>query len=188
MNRATLDRLLSASGAVIALVLLLAGILLTWAYAYVHNQVTNQLTSEQIFFPAKDSDALSSPEIGPYLEQYAGEQLTTGVQAEAWADHFIAVHLQEMTGGKTYAELSAAAQAAPTDTKLATEVDTVFRGETLRGLLLNAYAFDTMATVALFGAIVSYVGAVLLGLLSLLGWRHARRLSHPVEVSTSATV
>jgi hypothetical protein len=174
MNRTTLDRLLSASGAAIALVLLFAGGLMVWAHVYVHDQVKSQLVSEQIFFPAKGSTALASDKIGPYLDKYAGEQMETGAQAEAWADHYIAVHLVEIGGGKTYAQLSAASQADPTNTKLAAQVDTVFRGQTLRGLLLNAYAFDTMATIALFGAYVAFAGAVVLGALSALGFRHAR--------------
>ena len=41
------------------------------------------------------------------MRQYAGQQLTTGAQAETYADHFIAVHLKEIGGGKTYAQLSA---------------------------------------------------------------------------------
>jgi lysozyme family protein len=80
-----------------------------------------------------------------------------------------------MTGGKTYAELSASAQADPTNTELADQVSTVFKGETLRGLLLNAYAFGTMATIAGIAAIVSFVGAAVMLLLSGLGFWHARR-------------
>ncbi|GAA3342864.1 hypothetical protein GCM10017714_33060 [Curtobacterium pusillum] len=175
MNRTALDRLLSASGAVIAVVLLLAGVLMTWAHVYVHDQVREQLVAQKIFFPAKGSKALASKEIGPYLNRYAGQQLETGAQAKAWADHYIAVHLEEMTGGQTYAQLSTKAQADPDDQKLQSEVETVFRGETLRGLLLNAYAFDTVATFALIGAVVAYVGAVVMAFLAALGFRHARR-------------
>ena len=69
----------------------------------------------------------------PSVSQYAGQQLVTGQQAEAYADHFIAVHIATMTGGKTYAQLSAASLAQPSNTKLAGEVATVFKGETLRG-------------------------------------------------------
>ncbi|PZE23245.1 MULTISPECIES: hypothetical protein [unclassified Curtobacterium] len=186
MNRTVLDRLLSASGAVIALVLLLAGVLMTWAHVYVHDQVRDQLVAEKIQFPAKGSDALKSKDIGPYLNRYAGQQLETGAQAKAWADHYIAVHLREMTGGKTYSELSAEAQAHPKDAALAAEVDTVFRGETLRGLLLNAYAFDTMATLALIGAVVAYAGAVVMAVLALLGLRHARRYADAAARRPSA--
>jgi hypothetical protein len=160
MNRKTLDRLLAAGGAVVAIVMLIAGALLTWAHVYVHDEVHSQLAAQQIFFPPKGSDALASKDIGPYLNRYAGQQLVNGDQAKAYADHFIAVHLKEMTGGQTYAQLSAKSLADPTNTKLAEEVQTVFRGETLRGLLLNAYAFDTVGYIAMIGAIVAYSAAL----------------------------
>jgi hypothetical protein len=150
--------------------------MLTWAHSFVNTEVTNQLNSQQIYFPAKGSPALASKDIKPYLERYAGQQLTTGAQAKAYADHFIAVHVAEMSGGKTYAQLSAQALADPTNTKLAGLVDTVFKGETLRGLLLNAYAFWKMGQIALYGAVVAYIGAGLMLLLSLLGFAHLRRV------------
>jgi hypothetical protein len=185
MNRKTLDRLLAAGGAVVAIVMLIAGALLTWAHVYVHDEVHSQLAAQQIFFPPKGSDALASKDIGPYLNRYAGQQLVNGDQAKAYADHFIAVHLKEMTGGQTYAQLSAKSLADPTNTKLAEEVQTVFRGETLRGLLLNAYAFDTVGYIAMIGAIVAYIGAGLMALLSALGFVHARRV-HTTSGSHSA--
>jgi len=71
------------------------------------------------------------------MHQYAGQQLTTGAQAEVYADHFIANHLK-VIGGDSGDQLSAAALAKPGDAALAAQVATVFRGETLRGLLLPA--------------------------------------------------
>ena len=192
MRRRTFDALLTTSGLLVAVVLLVAGGLLTWAHSFVSDQVTNELSSQQIFFPAAGSPALASPQIKPYLEKYAGQQLTTGAQAEAYANHFIAVHIAEMGGGKTYAQLSAAALANPNDTKLAGLVSTVFRGETLRGLLLNAYAFWKMGQLAMYAAIVAYVGAALMLVLSLLGFAHLRRvpagqqLRYGLEVSPAA--
>jgi hypothetical protein len=109
------------------------------------------------------------------MRQYAGDQLTTGAQAETYADHFIAVHLQTIGGGKTYAQLSAEAQADPNNATLATTVNTVFKGETLRGLLLNAYAFGTIATLAGIAAIVAFVGGLVMLVLAGLGFRHGRR-------------
>ena len=103
------------------------------------------------------------------VRKYAGQQLTTGAQAKAYADHFIAVHLNEIGGGKTYAQLSAQAQANPADTKLAGTVQTMFRGETLRGLLLNAYAFDTMGMIAGIAAVAAYLAAAVLLVLGVLG-------------------
>src|SRR6266487_4222585 len=131
MDRKTLDRLLAAGGLAVAAVLVVAGALLTWAHTFVNHEVHSQLSAQKIFFPAKDSKALADPKVGPYLNKYAGQQLVTGPQAKAYADHFIAVHLNEMTGGQTYAQLSAKAIANPTDTALAGQVQTVFRGETL---------------------------------------------------------
>ena len=87
------------------------------------------------------------------------DSLETGEQAQVYANHFIGVHLQEIAGGQTYAQVSAKAQANPTDTKLAGQVQTLFRGETLRGLLLNAYGWWTIGTYALYAAIGLAVAA-----------------------------
>lgn len=177
MRRKTFDALLTTVGLIVAAMLLVAGGLLTWAHSFVQDEVHSQLSAQKIFFPPAGSDALKDPAIKPYLSQYAGQQMTDGAQAKAYADHFIAVHLQEMTGGQTYAQLSSKALANPTDTKLAGQVQTVFRGETLRGLLLNAYAFWQMGQIALVGAIVSFVAAGVLLVMSLLGFWHLRRAS-----------
>lgn len=184
MRRRSFDALLATSGLIVAAVLLAAGGLLTWAHSFVNTQVTTQLTAQKIYFPPKGSDELASPQVKPYLEQYAGQQLTTGAQAKAWADHFIAVHINEMTGGKTYAQLSTASMAQPNNTKLADMVQTVFRGETLRGLLLNSYAFWQMGQIALYGAIASFIGAGVMLLLSLAGFWHLRRVPENEEVLT----
>jgi hypothetical protein len=181
MRRRTLDALLTTGGLALAALLLVSGGLLTWASTFIGNQVTSQLTAQQIFFPPK-GDATASPEIGPFLNQYAGQQLTTGTQAEAFANHFIAVHLKESGGGLTYSQLSAKSRANPTDLKLAASVDTAFKGETLRGLLLNAYAFGKMGQIAFIAAIASFIGAGLMLLLSLLGFAHLRRVDPDVEV------
>jgi hypothetical protein len=179
MRRRTFDALMTTAGIALATVLAVAGGLLMWAHSFVQDQVTTQLSAQQIYFPEKGSDALNDPAVKPFLSKYAGQQLTTGAQAKAYADHFIAVHLKEMTGGQTYAQLSGKALANPDDEKLAGLVATVFKGETLRGLLLNAYAFGQMGTIALYGAIASFAGAAVLLLLSLLGAAHLRRV--PVE-------
>jgi hypothetical protein len=175
MNRKTFDALVASAGVAIAIVLLAAGGLLTWGHSFVNNQVSTQLAAQKIFFPPKGSAALASPQIGPYLNKYAGKQLLTGQEANAWANHFIAVHLKEIGGGQTYAQLSTQLQAHPNNAALAGEVATVFKGETLRGLLLNAYAFGKMGTIAGIAAIVSFVGAGVLLLLAALGFLHLRR-------------
>jgi hypothetical protein len=180
MRRRTFDALLTTAGLVLAAILLIAGVLLTWGHVFVSNQVHDQLAAQKITMPA--GEAIAEPTIKPYLSQYAGQQLTNGAQAQAYANHFIAVHLQGIGGGKTYAELSAAALANPTDAKLAGQVATVFKGETLRGMLLNAYAFWKLGQLALYGAIAAFVGAGIMLLLSLLGFAHLRKVDPEVEV------
>jgi hypothetical protein len=182
MRRRTFDAMMVAAGTALAIILLVAGGLLMWGSTYTNNEVRNQLAAQQIYFPVKGSPALTSPKIGPYLNQYAGQQLLTGQQAQAYADHFIAVHVAEMTGGKSYAQLSAASQANPANAKLANLTSTVFRGETLRGLLLNAYAFGKMAQLMFIGAIVAFAGAVLMIILSSLGMVHLRRTRPETEL------
>jgi hypothetical protein len=177
MKRKTFDAMFASFGVAIAVLLIVAGGLLTWGHSFVTHQVRTQLAAEKIFFPAKGSPELAPKAIGPYLNQYAGQQMLTGQQAEVWADHFIAVHLQAIGGGKTYAQLSAEAIAQPNNAKLAGQVATVFKGETLRGLLLNAYAFGKMGTIAGIAAIVAFAGAALMLLLSALGLAHRSRTS-----------
>ena len=174
MQRRSLDRMVSWIGLTLTAVLIVAASLLTWANHFVTDQVKTQLSQQQIFFPPKGSAATAGDEFAP-MRQYAGQQLTTGAQAEVYADHFIAVHLKEIGKGKTYAQLSTEAQAKPTDTALAATVDTMFKGETLRGLLLNAYAFGTMATIAGIAAIAAWIAAVFMLALSALGLWHGRR-------------
>jgi hypothetical protein len=188
MRRRTFDVILSAVGAVLTIVLLVAGGLLMWGYSFANNNVRDQLVAQQIYFPPAGSDALKSDEIGPYLNQYAGQQLTTGAQAEAYADHFIAVHLKEVAGGQTYAQVSAKAQADPTNTQLQGQVSTLFKGETLRGMLLNAYAFWQLGQIALYAAIAAFAAAAVMLVLTALGVMHLRRVSPGAEVFTPKLV
>ncbi len=173
-----IDVVLTAGGLLMTVVLILAGSLLVWAHNFVSNEVHNQLAAEKIYFPAANSAAVAAPEFAA-MRQYGGQELTTGAQAEVYADHFIANHLLAIGGGKTYAELSTQAQADPTNTKLAAVVATMFKGETLRGLLLNAYAFGTMATIAGIAAIAAFIAAALMLALSVLGLLHIRRGAAP---------
>jgi hypothetical protein len=185
MRRKTFDTLMATGGLVLAILLIAAGGMLTWANHFVHDQVTTQLSAQHIVFPAKGSESLADPAVKPYLTKYAGQELTTGAQARAYADHYIAVHLDAMAGGKTYSELSEESRANPDDQKLAGLVATAFKGETLRGLLLNAYAFDTMATVAGIAALVAFGAAGVMLLLSVLGFVHARRTDEVEELGSS---
>jgi hypothetical protein len=176
MPRKLLDRITSWVGLALAVLLIVAGSLLTWGHNFVTHEVHTQLAAQQIYFPAKGSPATAGDEYAP-MRQYAGQQLTTGKQAQVYADYFIANHLKKIGGGKTYAQLSAEAQANPADTKLAATVNTMFKGETLRGLLLNAYAFGTIATLAGIAAIAAFLGAAVMLLLSGLGLWHSSRVS-----------
>ena len=176
MNRSTVDKLISYTGLTLAAVLLAASAVLFWTYNFIHSQVHDQMAAEKIYFPdagTKSITSLPQPDQDK-VAQLAGQQLTTGAQAEVFADHYIAVHLKEIGGGKTYSELSAASMADPSNVKLAGQVQTLFRGEALRGMLLNAYAFDTMAVVARYAAVGALAAGLLLVILSLLGFRHAK--------------
>ncbi len=182
MRRKAFDTLFTAGGLVLTVVLLVAGGLLLWGYHFANSNVHNQLAEEQIIFPAKGSTALAPKEIGPYLSKYAGQQLLTGPQAEAYADHFIRVHLSEVAGGQTYSQVSTKAQANPTDTKLAAQVNTLFKGETLRGLLLEAYGFWKIGQIALIASIASFALAGVMLVLSVLGFLHLRKVSPEAEI------
>jgi hypothetical protein len=182
MRRKTFDALMTSAGLVLAVVLVIAGGLLLWAHSFVNDQVQTQLSAQKIFFPKAGSEGLQDPAIKPYLEKYAGQQLVTGAQAEAYANHYIAVHVAASSGGLTYAELSDKARANPTDTKLAGQVQSAFKGETLRGLLLNAYAFGKMGQIALIAGIAALAAAGALLLLALLGYAHLRTVNAEVEV------
>jgi hypothetical protein len=181
MRRRTFDALATTVGLVLAVILLAAGGLMLWGHSFVDSQVHNQLAAQKIVFPANNSPAIKAPEFAA-MHQYAGQLMTNGAQAEVYADHFIANHLTEIAGGQTYAQLSAKALAAPKDAKLAGQVEAMFKGTTLRGLLLNAYAFWKMGELAFWGAIVAFIGAGLLLILSALGYAHLRRVSPAAEV------
>ena len=182
MRRKSFDTLVSGAGIIMAAVLLTASGLLFWAHSFITDNVRTQLVAQKIFFPPAGSDQLKDPAVGPYLNQYAGQQLTTGEQAKAYADHYIAVHLKASTGGKTYSELSTLSRQDPKNATLADQVQTSFRGETLRGLLLNAYAFGTMATVAFIAAWIGLGAGALFLVLAALGLVHARRTPADVTV------
>jgi hypothetical protein len=77
--------------------------------------------------------------------------------------------------GKTYSQLSTESMAQPDNAKLANTVNTVFKGTTLRSMLLQAYGFGTMASIAWIAAIASYIAAGVMLVLSVLGFVHLRR-------------
>ena len=173
----------ATAGLFLAVTLIVAGGLLTWSHSFIGNEVHTQLAAQQIYFPPANSKAVAAPEFAA-MRQYGGQQLTTGAQAEVYADHFIANHLKVIGGGKTYSQLSAEAIAQPKNAALAGEVATVFKGETLRGLLLNAYAFGTMGMIAGIAAIAAFIAALVMLILGGLGLMHARRVSPAADMLT----
>jgi len=181
MKRRAFDIVAGTVGLLLAALLVVAGGLLTWAHDFVQDEVHNQLAAQKVFFPVASDPELKLPEFAA-VRQYAGQQLLTGDQAEVYADHYIANHLKAIGGGQTYAQLSAKALADPSDTKLAGQVQTMFRGETLRGLLLNAYAFGKMGTIAGIAAIAAFTGGGVLLVLAGLGFRHSRRVPETAEL------
>ena len=193
MTRKVFDVLASAVGVVVVVILLVAGGLLTWGHSFADSNVHNQLAEQQIFFPPKS--AFEHPKAGteitpamiPSVSQYAGQQLLTGKQAEAWANHFIAEHLKEMPYNGVYAKISAAAREKPEDKELAALEQTSFQGTTLRGLLLEAYGFSTIGEVMFWGAIASFCLAAIMAILVALGFRHAARTRPEDELLPART-
>src|SRR5215475_14011551 len=184
MRRRTFDALAATAGLLLAAVLLVAGILLGWAHSFVTNEVHAQLAGQKIEFPAKTNPefkALPKADAAA-MGQYAGQQMTTGAQAETYADHFIAYHLSLIGGGKTYSQLSALSMAQPANAKLAGEVQTVFRGTTLRSMLLEAYGFWKMGQIALIAAWSAFIGAALMLILAAAGMLHLRRTAPEAEI------
>jgi hypothetical protein len=192
MKRKTFDGILTIVGAGLTIFFIVAGSLGLWAYSFANSNVHNQLAQQQITFPP--AAAFAHPKVGgeitpemiPVVSQYAGQQLLTGKQAEAYADHFIAVHLNEIGGGKTYSQLSSEAMALPKGspeyTAAEAKVQTVFQGTTLRGLLLEAYAFWQMGQIALFAAIACFVLAAVMLVFTILGFVHMRRTPEDAEI------
>ncbi len=188
MSRKVFDLLTSTGGAVVVVVLVIAGGLLLWGHSYVNSNVHDQLAQQQIYFPPKAAFAHPkagteiTPSMIPSVSQYAGQQLLTGDQARVWANDFIAVHLSEMPYHGLYSKVSAVALAHPGNQKLAGLEDTVFRGTTLRGLLLEAYGFSEVGVVMLWGAIASFILVALMSVLVGLGFWHARRTAAETEL------
>ena len=191
MKRRTLDLVVSVGGLLLAGLLLVAGLVFTSNASFASTYVRDQLSEQKISF--KTADTLTAEEKQQAcLVEYAGQPLSTGKQAECYANNFINLHLSGIAGGKTYAELGdvqtqlraqiadaqktnasnlADLQKQLTDTTANRE--TVFKGETLRGLLLTSYGFSELGAKAALAATVAYIGAGVLFLLALAGLIHA---------------
>ena len=191
MKRSALDSLVSWIGLALAAVLLLAGGLLAYASSFISGQVYEQLASQKITMPEKAAFSSLPAENQAALAPYAGQLMTTGAQAQVFANYYILAHMNSSSGGKTYEEISGEYMAMSKDAnanqtelqKLGALRQTLFMGNALRGMLLNAYAFGTMATVAMIASIVAFVGAVALAVLGFLGLRHAKTATGEVFVT-----
>ncbi|MCL4445810.1 MAG: hypothetical protein M1134_02880 [Actinobacteria bacterium] len=188
MKRRTLDAILVAGGVVLTVVLIVAGSLLMWGYTFASSNVRTQLSEQQIYFPSKAAFAHAkpgteiTPSMIPSVSKYAGQQLLNGAQAEAYANHFIAVHLSEMPYGGVYAKISTAARADPTNKKLQALTQTSFQGTTLRGLLLEAYGYWEFGQIALIASICAYALGLIMLILVILGLVHLRKVRPDEEV------
>lgn len=188
MKRRTFDLVTSGFGAVVVVVLVVTGCLLTVGHTYANNQVRDQLAMQQIYFPP--AAAFAHPKAGteitpsmiPSVSQYAGQQLLTGPQAQAYADNFIRVHLTEMPYGGVYAKVSAALMANPNNANLQQLDATVFKGTTLRAMLLEAYGFWKIGQVMLWGAIASFILAAIMLALTFAGFWHAGKTRREEEM------
>ena len=195
LKRRTIDAVLIGVGAVLTVALVVAGSLLTWGASFSADYVDDELSSQNIVFPP--AEALEE-EGRDDLLKYAGEELNTGSEAEAYAS-YIDGHLENIADGMTYAELGTperAANAAVAEAKesgasdaeiarlegeaaaISGQRNTLFKGETLRGLLLSAYAWSTVGQIAQYAAIGAFVAAAVMLVLVLLGIRHHRKLEH----------
>ena len=190
MRRRTFDALATMAGLVLAIVLAIGGGMLLWGHSVISNDVHTQLAAQKIVFPPANSAPIKELPAADAaaMNQYGGQLMTTGAQAETYANHFIAVHLVKIGGGQTYSQLSAKSLAQPKNTALAQQVQTIFRGETLRGLLLNAYGWWQMGQIMLISAFVAFGSAVVFLVLSGLGFWPLRRTTPQSEIFSKAPI
>jgi len=175
-NRKTIDAVFILLGLASTVVLLVISGLSWWGYNFATTSVHDELSAQKIYFPPKDSPALDPAEF-PGLQKYAGQQVDDGPKARAYANEFIGKHLEKVADGKTYSEVSAEAMKDPTNATLQKQKQTLFQGETLRGLLLgDGYAYWTFGMLAMYAAMAAFVGAIVMALLVVLGLSHMAKL------------
>ena len=193
LKRRTIDSVLIAFGAVLTAALLVAGALLTWGANFADDYVGDELSSQNITFPPA---AALEEEGRDDLVKYGDEFVDTGKEAEAYAS-YIDGHLVGIADGATYADLGtpereakAAVEAAKADGASEAEIaalqgeadaisgqrNTLFKGETLRGLLLTAFAWSTVGTIAGYAALGAFIAGGLMFVLVLLGLRHHHKV------------
>ncbi len=186
MKRRTFDKIVTFVGFGLSIFLLIAAGLLNWGASFADSAVKSQLEAQKIVFPASNGDPEADAATKAFFEANGEKIMTTGKQAQMYADHYIGFHLSKMP---TYAEASnlnraaaGAAAAEPANAELqaaaakaSATVETVFKGESLRGTLLTAYAFWELGQIALISAGVALLGGFLMLLLSIAGLIHLRR-------------
>ena len=185
MRRKTFDKIVTFVGfGLSAFLLVLAG-LLNWGATFAQDSVKSQLENQNISFPAADA---MPPSTKDQLSKWAGMQVTTGEMARDYSDLYIWEHMRGASKAgigreSTYSEVSGmylgaakGGKASPEEIgKLGELRQTLFMGNTLRGLLLEAYAFGTLGNIAAIAALASLAGGILLLLLSIAGIVHIRR-------------
>jgi hypothetical protein len=191
MNRKVWDQLVSTAGVVLAVALIVLGGLAIYGGDFGRQNVRDRLEPQKVFFAPYDA---MTPTEQQEVGDFAGQQVVNGTQAEAFS-RYIAGHLAGVNDGKTYAETSAAARAEGLDPDTAADLqakaDVLFRGETLRSILLNAYGWWTVSTIALYSGYMMVIAGILFAILAFLGFRHARRaaaeVAEPVLKKESTT-
>jgi hypothetical protein len=182
MDRKTWDRIVSGAGAVVAVVLIVLGGMAIYGGNFGRDNVRDRLVPEKIVFPP--SDAMTDEERAE-VGQYAGQQVDTGPEAEAFS-RYIGGHLEAVNEGKTYSETSAAAREEGLDPQTAAELqakaDVLFKGETLRSILLNAYGWWTVSTLTMWAGVAMVAAGAVIGFFSIIGFRHAARQDHVTVV------
>jgi hypothetical protein len=180
MNRKVWDQLVSTAGVVLAVALIVLGGLAIYGGKFGQQNVRDRLEPQKVFFAPYDA---MTPTEQQEVGDFAGQQVVNGTQAEAFS-RYIGGHLAGVNDGKTYAETSAAARAEGLDPDTAAELqakaDVLFKGETLRSILLNAYGWWTVSSIAFYSGFVMVIAGILFAILAFLGFRHARRAAAEV--------
>jgi hypothetical protein len=138
----------------LGVVMVAAASLALWGSTFATGVVRDQLVAQKISFP----DEATLKEDNPALVKYAGQTVDNGEKAKAYSE-YIAGHLENIGGGKTYSEVSSEYQKDRTNQELAGQRERLFMGETLRGLLLNAWGWGLIGTIALYASVAMYLTA-----------------------------
>ena len=175
LGRRAWDQIISGTGAVVAIVLVALGAAAIYGGMFGRDNVRDRLEPQAIAFPPA---AAMTPQEKAEIGDFAGQSVDTGTEAEAFS-RYIGLHVDEINEGKTYSQTSAAAREEGVDPKVAAELqgkaDTLFKGETLRAILLNAYGWWVVATIALYAGYGLIAAGLMLAVFAALGFRHARR-------------